>query len=188
MSCIRCGECAKVCPSDLQPFEMYWFARARLFGKAQEYHLFDCIECGCCAFVCPAHTPGRLLPLRQERNLVLAKSRISDLARDRYEFRLLRDEREKQEKAAKLAAKTAAGREKAAAALAEAEKPARTPEEEAKHALIAAALERAKAQKEQAHPENTSNLSPEQQAEITAIETRRAEIREQAKPHLRADD
>ena len=75
-----------------------------------------------------------------------------------------------------------------AAALAEAEKPARTPEEEAKHALIAAALERAKAQKEQAHPENTSNLSPEQQAEIAAIEARRAEIREQAKPHLRADD
>ena len=79
-------------------------------------------------------------------------------------------------------------REKAAAALADAEKPARTPEDEAKHALIAAALERAKAQKEQAHPENTSNLSTEQQAEIAAIEARRAEIREQAKPHLRADD
>ena len=107
---------------------------------------------------------------------------------ERYEFRLLREEREKQEKAAKLAAKTAAGREKAAAALAEAEKPARTPEEEAKHALIAAALERAKAQKAQVQPENTGDLSPEQQAEIAAIEARRAEIREQAKPHLRQDD
>jgi electron transport complex protein RnfC len=190
MPCIRCGECAKVCPADLQPFEMYWFARARLFGKAQEYHLFDCIECGCCAYVCPSRIP--LVDYYR-----FAKSEIwarevekdaADLARDRYEFRLLREEREKQEKAAKLAAKTAAGREKAAAALADAEKPARTPEEEAKHALIAAALERAKAQKEQAHPENTSNLSPEQQAEIAAIEARRAEIREQAKPHLRADD
>jgi electron transport complex protein RnfC len=190
MSCIRCGECAKVCPADLQPFEMYWFARARLFGKAQEYHLFDCIECGCCAYVCPSRIP--LVDYYR-----FAKSEIwarevekdaADLARDRYEFRLLREEREKQEKAAKLAAKTAAGREKAAAALADAEKPASSPEEEAKHALIAAALERAKAQKEQAHPENTSNLSPEQQAEIAAIEARRAEIREQAKPHLRADD
>jgi|JI10StandDraft_1071094.scaffolds.fasta_scaffold148905_2 electron transport complex protein RnfC len=190
MPCIRCGECAKVCPADLQPFEMYWFARARLFGKAQEYHLFDCIECGCCAYVCPSRIP--LVDYYR-----FAKSEIwarevekdaADLARDRYEFRLLREEREKQEKAAKLAAKTAAGREKAAAALADAEKPARTPEEEAKHALIAAALERAKAQKEQAHPENTSNLSTEQQAEIAAIEARRAEIREQAKPHLRADD
>jgi hypothetical protein len=37
-------------------------------------------------------------------------------------------------------------------------------------------------------PENTGDLSPEQQAEIAAIEARRAEIREQAKPHLRQDD
>ncbi|MBI5898493.1 MAG: electron transport complex subunit RsxC [Rhodocyclales bacterium] len=190
MSCIRCGECAKVCPSDLQPFEMYWFARARLFGKAQEYHLFDCIECGCCAYVCPSRIP-LVDYYRFAKSEIWAREvekEAADQARDRYEFRLLREEREKQEKAAKLAAKTAAGREKAAAALAEAEKPARTPEEEAKHALIAAALERAKAQKERAHPENTSNLSPEQQAEIAAIEARRAEIREQAKPHLRADD
>jgi hypothetical protein len=112
----------------------------------------------------------------------------ADLARERYEFRLAREEREKAEKAAKLAAKTAAGREKAAAALAEAEKPARRPEEDAKKALIAAALERAKAQKEQAHPENTGDLTPEQQAEVAAIEGRRAEIREMAKPHLRQDD
>lgn len=190
MSCIRCGECAKVCPSDLQPFEMYWFARARLFGKAQEYHLFDCIECGCCAYVCPSRIP-LVDYYRFAKSEIWAREvekEAADLARDRYEFRLLREEREKQEKAAKLAAKTAAGREKAAAALAEAEKPARTPEEEAKHALIAAALERAKAQRDQAHPENTSDLSPEQQAEIAAIEARRAEIREQAKPHLRADD
>jgi electron transport complex protein RnfC len=190
MPCIRCGECAKACPADLQPFEMYWFSRARIFGKAQEYHLFDCIECGCCAYVCPSRIP--LVDYYR-----FAKSEIwarevekdaADQARDRYEFRLLREEREKQEKAAKLAAKTAAGREKAAAALAEAEKPARTPDEEAKHALIAAALERAKAQKELTHPENTGNLTPEQQAEIAAIEARRAEIREQAKPHLRQDD
>jgi electron transport complex protein RnfC len=190
MPCIRCGECAKACPADLQPFEMYWFSRARIFGKAQEYHLFDCIECGCCAYVCPSRIP--LVDYYR-----FAKSEIwarevekdaADQARDRYEFRLLREEREKQEKAAKLAAKTAAGREKAAAALAEAEKPARTPEEEAKHALIAAALERAKAQKDQVQPENTGDLTAEQRAEIAAIEARRAEIREQAKPHLRQDD
>ncbi len=190
MPCIRCGECAKVCPTDLQPFEMYWFSRARMFGKAQEYSLFDCIECGCCAYVCPSRIP-LVDYYRFAKSEIWAREvekEAADQARDRYEFRLLREEREKQEKAAKLAAKTAAGREKAAAALAEAEKPARTPEEEAKHALIAAALERAKAQKDQVHPENTSNLTPEQQAEIAAIEARRAEIREQAKPHLRQDD
>ncbi len=190
MPCIRCGECANACPADLQPFEMYWFSRARIFGKAQEYHLFDCIECGCCAYVCPSRIP-LVDYYRFAKSEIWAREvekESADQARDRYEFRLLREEREKQEKAAKLAAKTAAGREKAAAALAEVAKPARTPEEEAKQALIAAALERAKAQKDQAHPENTGNLTPEQQAEIAAIEARRAEIREQAKPHLRQDD
>ncbi len=190
MPCIRCGECAKVCPSDLQPFEMYWFSRAKIFGKAQEYNLFDCIECGCCAYVCPSHIP-LVDYYRFSKSEIWAREvekEAADHARQRYEFRLLREEREKQEKAAKLAAKTAAGREKAAAALAEAERPATTPEEDAKKALIAAALERARAQKEQVHPENTTGLTPEQQAEVAAIEARRAEIREQAKPHLRQDD
>ena len=55
-------------------------------------------------------------------------------------------------------------------------------------ALIAAALERARADKAQVQPENTVNLTPEQQAEVSAIEARRAEIREMAKPQLRQDD
>ncbi|MCX7156523.1 MAG: electron transport complex subunit RsxC [Rhodocyclales bacterium] len=190
MPCIRCGECAKACPADLQPFEMYWFSRAKIFGKAQEYKLFDCIECGCCAYVCPSHIP-LVDYYRFAKSEIWAREvdkEAADIARERYEFRLLREEREKQEKAAKLAAKTAAGREKAAAAIAEAAKPAATPEDDTKKALIAAALERAKAQKEQVHPGNVSNLTPEQEAEVTAIEARRAEIREMAKPHLRQDD
>ena len=190
MPCIRCGECAKACPSDLQPFEMYWFSRAKIFGKAQEYNLFDCIECGCCAYVCPSRIP-LVDYYRFAKSEIWAREvdkEAADVARERYEFRLLREEREKQEKAAKLAAKTAAGREKAAAAVAATEKPVATPDEEAKKALIVAALERARAQKEQVQPENTSNLTPEQQAEVAAIEARRAEIREMAKPHLRQDD
>ena len=190
MPCIRCGECAKVCPIDLQPFEMYWFSRAKIFGKAQEYSLFDCIECGCCAYVCPSRIP-LVDYYRFAKSEIWAREvekEAADIARERYEFRLLREEREKQEKAAKLAAKTAAGRQKAAAALADAEKPATTPEQDAKKALIAAALERVRAQKDLVHPENTSNLPPEQQAEIAAIEEHRAEIREMARPHLRQDD
>ncbi len=55
--CIRCGECARACPAQLLPQQLYWHARAKDFDKAQDYHLFDCIECGCCAQVCPSHIP-----------------------------------------------------------------------------------------------------------------------------------
>lgn len=190
MPCIRCGECAKACPTDLQPFELYWFSRAKIFGKAQEYHLFDCIECGCCAYVCPSRIP-LVDYYRFAKSEIWAREQekeAADQARQRHEFRQMREEREKAEKAAKLAAKTAAGREKAAAALADAAKPAITPEEDAKKALIAAAMAKAKAQKEATTVHNTDNLTLEQQAEIAAIEARRAEIREQAKPHLPNDD
>lgn len=139
MPCIRCGECAKVCPTDLQPFEMYWFSRAKIFGKAQEYHLFDCIECGCCAYVCPSRIP-LVDYYRFAKAEIWARENeksAADEARERYEFRMLREEREKQEKAAKLAAKAAETKAKLAAA------GATTPEDDAKKALIAAAMERA---------------------------------------------
>ena len=190
MPCIRCGACAQACPAELQPFELYWFSRARIFGKAQEYDLFDCIECGCCSYVCPSRIP-LVDYFRFAKGEIWAREKekaAADTARERYEFRLAREEREKEEKAAKLAAKTAAGREKAAAAIAVVEKPATSPEEDAKKALIAAALERAKAQKNETHPDNTDNLTPEQQAEVAVIEERRAEIREMAKPHLRQEE
>lgn len=109
MPCIRCGECARACPVDLQPFEMYWFAKAKIFGKAQEYHLFDCIECGCCAYVCPSRI--RLVDyFRFAKSEIWAHERekaAADRARERYNFRLFREEREKAEKAARLAAKAA---------------------------------------------------------------------------------
>jgi electron transport complex protein RnfC len=194
MPCIRCGECATVCPSDLQPFELYWFSRGKLFGKAQEYHLFDCIECGCCAYVCPSHIP-LVDYYRFSKSEIWARERektAADEARERHEFRQVREEREKAEKAARLAAKTAAGREKAAAALADASQPddatAISPEQAAKKALIAAALERAKQQRDDATTQNTATLTAEQQAEIAAIEARRAQIREQARPQLPADE
>jgi electron transport complex protein RnfC len=143
MPCIRCGECAKACPADLQPFEMYWFARAKIFGKAQEYHLFDCIECGCCAYVCPSKIP-LVDYYRFAKTEIWARERekeAADTARQRYEFRLLRDERDKQDKAAKLAAKAAATREKLAAAA-----PALEVEAVNAQALIAAAVERVQQQ------------------------------------------
>jgi electron transport complex protein RnfC len=101
MPCIRCGACAEACPHELQPFEMYWFSRAKNFGKTQEYNIFDCIECGCCSYVCPSHIP-LVQYFRFAKSEIWAREReknAADAAKARFEFRNERDEREKAEKA-----------------------------------------------------------------------------------------
>ncbi len=184
LPCIRCARCADVCPADLQPQDIYWFAKAKDFGKAQEYSLFDCIECGACAYVCPSH-----IPLVQYYRF--AKSEIwqrekeqqaAEVARERHEFRQFRIEREKQEKAERLAQK-----EKAAlAAKAAAPAPAAVPVEanadldDTLQMRIDAAVARAKEQAAAAQPKNTDGLTPQQQAEIAEIEARRTKFHELA--------
>ncbi|MDI3515831.1 MAG: H+/Na+-translocating ferredoxin:NAD+ oxidoreductase subunit, partial [Rhodocyclaceae bacterium] len=189
--CIRCTECAKACPAELQPFELYWFSRSKNFGKAQEYHLFDCIECGCCSYVCPAHIP-LVDYFRFAKSEIWARERekaAADQARERFEFRNFRQEREKAEKAAKLAAKAAETRAKLAeSGGAESPPPAEAAAaEDPKKALIAAALARAKAQKAEIQPQNTDNLSPETQAEIADIEARRKALEASAATAPSAD-
>jgi Na+-translocating ferredoxin:NAD+ oxidoreductase subunit C len=211
MPCIRCGACARACPAELQPFELYWHSRAKNFGKTQEYHIFDCIECGCCSFVCPSRI--RLVDyFRFAKSSIRARERekaAADEARERYEFRLAREEREKAEKAAKLAAKAAETKAKLAAqattAAPAAEKTgagdalqpvpggdtattAQQAPADDKKALIAAAMARAAAQKGAVRPENTEQLSPQTQAEIADIDARRAQMRETAKPHIPEDN
>jgi len=57
LACIHCGRCAEVCPVQLQPQQLYQYARVDNFQAAHSSHLFDCIECGLCAYVCPSHIP-----------------------------------------------------------------------------------------------------------------------------------
>ncbi len=181
MPCIRCGACARACPMDLQPFELYWYSRAKILGKAQEYHLFDCIECGCCAYVCPSRIP-LVDYFRFAKSEIRARERekeAADQARSRYEFRLAREEREKQEKAAKLAAKAAETKARLAQEAAAAGAGAAPAGDEDKKALIAAAMARAKEQQAAVTPKNTDNLTPEQQAQIAEIEARHAGSAEQ---------
>jgi len=52
--CIRCDDCADVCPAMLQPQQLYWYAQAAEHDKCQALQLDACIECGCCDLVCPA--------------------------------------------------------------------------------------------------------------------------------------
>ena len=197
LPCIRCVRWADVCPADLQPQELYWFAKARDFGKTQEYDLFDCIECGACAYVCPSHIP-LVQYYRFAKSEIWQREReaqAAELARERHEYRLLRIEREKQEKAERLAQK-----EKAALAT-KAAPPAPAPTAVPAPAAIApdvdlddtlqiridAAVARAKEQAATAHPQNTENLTPQQQAEIAEIEARRTKFQETVS-HAGADD
>ncbi|MBS1159976.1 MAG: Electron transport complex, RnfABCDGE type, subunit [Proteobacteria bacterium] len=188
MPCIRCGECARACPHELQPFEMYWFSRAKNFGKTQEYNIFDCIECGCCSFVCPSRIP-LVQYFRFAKSEIWAREKekkASEIAKTRFEFKQFRDEREKQEKAEKLAKAAAAQAAKKAAEAAAAQAtgeaaeavppPAAaetSPADAVKKAAIQAAMARAKAQREAAASRNTESLTAEQQQDIQAIEARR---------------
>jgi len=168
MPCIRCGECAHVCPAQLLPQQLYWHARAKDFDKIQDYNLFDCIECGCCTYVCPSH-----IPLVQYYRF--AKTEIwnqeqdkqkSDRARERHEFNLYRLERKKRDDEER--------RRKKKELLNRAQGKTES-EADSKKAAIEAALARAKAKKDSlaTSPKNVDHLTPEQQKQIDEAEARR---------------
>ncbi|MDH5324180.1 MAG: electron transport complex subunit RsxC [Gammaproteobacteria bacterium] len=164
LPCIRCGFCAEACPMNLLPQQLYWYAKSKDFDKVQDYNLFDCIECGCCDYACPSHIPlvhyyryAKTEIWKQER-----EQQKSDISRQRHEFRNLRLELEKQEKAARHKRKQQA--------------ISGNTTEDKKKAAIQAAMERVKAKREQSlvHAKNTENLSEEQQRLIAEVDKRRS--------------
>ena len=104
LSCIRCGDCAAVCPVQLLPQQLFWYACADHESKLPDYGLTDCIECGCCDLVCPSHIPLTF-------DFRMAKARIRELAdekaraeraRRRFEARNERLDREQHEREQEL--------------------------------------------------------------------------------------
>lgn len=92
MPCIRCGDCAAVCPARLQPQLLLAQVRGEQWARAMDQGLADCIECGCCDLVCPSHIPlvqhyryGKTEVRLRERETLRA-----DAARERFEARRLR--------------------------------------------------------------------------------------------------
>ncbi len=188
MPCIRCARCADVCPVSLQPQELYWFSKSSNLEKARDYKLFDCIECGCCTYACPSNIP-LVQYYRFAKSEIIAQDRAkeaADLARERNEFRLMRIEREKQERAQKHAQKAVGAQTEAAK---EAPAVSANPEADAaKKAAIAAAIERAKAQKAAAAPQNIEKVEPAVQAEIAKIDARRDAAKQAVQAQLFESD
>ena len=195
MPCIRCARCADACPVNLQPQELYWFAKSDNFEKANDYKLFDCIECGACSYVCPSNIP-LVQYYRYAKSEIIAIDKAqeaADLARERNDFRLARIEREKLERAQKHAERAAVQKEAVAKKALEAQ-TSTTPEitvsktnghagagdaqKDTKQAAIAAAIERAKAAKAAAGiaPKNVADADETVKKEIAEIDARRQAV------------
>lgn len=187
-SCIRCGECAQVCPVSLLPQQLYWHAKAAEYDKAENFHLQDCIECGCCSYVCPSDIP--LVQYYRVAKAAIRKTREEKLhaehAKMRFEARSLRIEQEKQEREAKareaaekrksamsgnekdaVAAALARVKAKQAAQGAVEESPAPTTADS--KATIAAAVSGIKAQNQETSGSNVTNQEDKKAAIAAAI-------------------
>ena len=95
--CIRCGDCANVCPVNLMPQQLYVFARNGEAQMAQTHGLLDCIECGACAYVCPSKIPlvNYYRKSKSELKLLEENSQRSNYWQQRFEQNKLRKQTRK---------------------------------------------------------------------------------------------
>lgn len=163
--CIGCTLCIQACPVDA------------IAGASKLMHTVIaslCTGCELCIAPCPVDCIS-MLPLPGSLPTRSQKRATAQASKERYQFRQQRLERDKREKAERLAQK-----EKAAV------KAAATPQSNAQ-ALIQAALERARAQAATVKPKNLDHLTSAQQAQIDEAEARRAKAREQAQEEKKPD-
>jgi len=160
-ACIRCSACADACPASLLPQQLQWFAKSKEYDKLQEHNLFDCIECGACAYVCPSEIP--LVQYYRVAKVEIKEQQAdkikADRAKERFDARKERLDREQEERQnrhkRKPAAKSADEKQKVADALARVKNKADNGDEKS---AVAAAIARAKAKKQQGEelePDNT---------------------------------
>jgi electron transport complex protein RnfC len=190
LPCIRCGECAVVCPAQLLPQQLFWHAKAQEYDKAVSFNLNDCIECGCCTYVCPSNIP-LVEYYRVAKSAVKAEieeKKQSELAKQRFELRTqrLEDEKQaretKQKEAAERRKSTMTGTDKDAVALAMARIKAKKAAESAgtettplatddKRDAVAAAIARAKAKKAALNASESASEVPATDVEQPKIDS-----------------
>ena len=132
MPCIRCGDCAAVCPIQLLPQQLFWYACADDEDRLRTHGLTDCIECGCCDLVCPSH-------ISLTANFRIAKARIREMAdekaraeraRARFEARTGRIERDRRARDKELARQKEQAKQAGPAAIAEILKRKQQPDKD----------------------------------------------------------
>ncbi|MBU2874435.1 electron transport complex subunit RsxC [Marinobacter salexigens] len=178
-ACIRCGQCAEVCPMELLPQQLFWHAKATEFEKAEHLNLFDCIECGACSYVCPSSIPlvQYYRYAKGEIRVQRAEQLKADRARERFEARQQRLEREQQEKELRRKERAKAAAEAQANKKAEAERAdangEAADERAAKSALVEQALARKRASTEANNAKVAAPTEPAQKKpdiDIKALE------------------
>ncbi|MNE12247.1 Electron transport complex protein RnfC [compost metagenome] len=122
MPCIRCGECAEVCPASLLPQQLHFFAIGQEHEQLKAHNLFDCIECGACAYVCPSSIPlvQYYRAAKADIRELQLKQQKAEHSRLRFEQRQERLRREEERKAGERLArqeKAARARETQTAAI-----------------------------------------------------------------------
>ncbi|MFT4886100.1 MAG: electron transport complex protein RnfC [Pseudohongiellaceae bacterium] len=107
LACIRCGDCADVCPAKLLPQQLYAFSRSQDSENLEDQNLSDCIECGACSYVCPSNIP-LVQYFRASKATELAQVQQGQLGehwQERYQYnqyRLKKDKEESKNRKARL--------------------------------------------------------------------------------------
>ncbi|WP_282131253.1 electron transport complex subunit RsxC [Pseudoalteromonas aliena] len=178
-ACIRCSACADACPASLLPQQLQWFAKSKEYDKLQEHNLFDCIECGACAYVCPSEIP--LVQYYRVAKVEIKEQQAdkikADRAKERFDARKERLDREQEERQnrhkRKPAAKSADEKQKVADALARVKNK---PDNGDEKSAVAAAIARAKAKK-------LGDQSAELEPDNSEVAKERALRKEQARKY-----
>ncbi|WP_423840330.1 electron transport complex subunit RsxC [Vibrio mytili] len=199
MECIRCGQCAEVCPASLLPQQLQWYAKSEEYEKLEELNLKDCIECGACAFVCPSEIP-LVQYYRQAKAEIRTRAQeaeAAERAKLRFEEKKARLEREKaaRENRFKKAAderrkemKSSGGEDAIAAAIARVKAQKADSSEKAEPTVkpaVAAAIAKAKAKQAaaaksgSAEPDNSEMMKLREERKRLARE-RKAEKEQQS--------
>jgi electron transport complex protein RnfC len=131
-----------VCPAQLLPQTLYRCIEAGDYDQAQTHRLSACIECGCCAAVCPSHI-ALVDYYRRAKTEIRSRDsrhRQAEHARQRFEARRQRLQREADERAVRLTQKKEQMRQVSRTA-------GQNPSPDAKKTAIEAALARTRAKK-----------------------------------------